>query len=115
MRATDVSSLAAGVVANGRSVRTIGKGATADTAFRIASITKTMTAIGLMQQLEVGRLALDDAVNDHLQSVRVVAPAGGAPVTIRHLLTHTGGVGELLRIRDLRRPYAGFAVRSGAN
>src|SRR4051794_14978428 len=88
IRTTGVTSLTAGVVANGQPAYARGFGASTGTAFRIASITKTMTAIGLMQQVEAGRLTIDDAVNDHLRSVRVVPPPGGAPVTIRHLLTH---------------------------
>ena len=40
---------------------------TPDTAFRIASITKTFTAIGLMQLWEQGKFQLDDPVNDYLK------------------------------------------------
>jgi CubicO group peptidase (beta-lactamase class C family) len=74
------------------------------TVFRIASISKTLTAVGLMQLQEEGRVALDDPVNDHLKTLRVEAPAGAPEVTVRHLLTHTSGIGELPRARDLVSP-----------
>jgi CubicO group peptidase (beta-lactamase class C family) len=74
-----------------------------ETVFRIASISKTMTAIGVMQLRDRGLLDLDDPVNDHLMRLRIEPPAGGAAVTIRHLLTHTSGIGEFPRVLDLAR------------
>ena len=52
-----------------------------DTVFRIGSISKTMTAIGVMQLVEEGTLGLDDPVNEHLRGFRVEGPgrAGDAP------------------------------------
>ena len=82
-----------------------------DTVFRIGSISKTMTALGVMQLVEEGRVALDDPVNEHLRGFRVEGP--GAAVTIRHLLTHTGGLGELRRWSDLARPTIGLARKLG--
>jgi CubicO group peptidase (beta-lactamase class C family) len=70
------------------------------TVFRIASITKTMTAIGLMQLRDRGLLDLDDPVNDHLKNLKVVPPPGAPPVTFRHLLTHTAGIGEMPRVSN---------------
>lgn len=112
---TAVTSVAVGVVVDGAAgyARGFGPATSPATAFRIASITKTFTAIAVMQQHEAGRLQLADPVNAHLRSVRVVPPAGASDVTVRHLLTHSGGVGELLRVADVRQPYAGFAVRPG--
>jgi len=67
------------------------------TVFRIASITKTMTAIGILQLRDEGRLDLDDPVNDYLQGLRIET-AGEAAVTFRHLLTHTAGLGEMPKV-----------------
>ena len=64
-----------------------------DTVFRIGSVSKTITAIGVMQLVEAGKVALDDPINDHLQSYKVEAAEGSDPITIRHLLTHTSGLG----------------------
>jgi CubicO group peptidase (beta-lactamase class C family) len=60
--------------------------------FMICSISKTMTALGVLQLWERGLLQLDDPVNDHLRAFRIAHPDPAAPaVTIRHLLTHTSG------------------------
>ena len=80
-----------------------GRPVDADTVFRIASISKTLTAIGVMRLRDEGRLALDEPVNNHLKSIRVEAPPGAPEVTFRHLLTHTSGIGELPRVTDLWR------------
>jgi CubicO group peptidase (beta-lactamase class C family) len=90
-----------------------GRPVEADTVFRIGSITKTMTALALMQLVEEGRLGLDDPVSEHLRSVRLEAPSGAPPVSVRHLLTHTGGLGELRRWSDLVRPTIGLGVKLG--
>jgi len=61
-----------------------------DTVVRIGSISKTFTATGVMQLVEAGRIGLDDPVNDHLRAYRL--EGSSAPVTVRHLLTHRGGI-----------------------
>jgi CubicO group peptidase (beta-lactamase class C family) len=118
-----LAGLAVGVVRDGRLERFVGLGLAdaerdrpvdAGTAFRIASISKTMTAIGVLQLVEEGRLGLDDPVNDRLATLRVEARAGDAPpVTVRHLLTHTAGIGELRRWTDLVRPMVALAGPAG--
>jgi CubicO group peptidase (beta-lactamase class C family) len=81
---------------------------TPDTAFRIASITKTFTAIGLMQLWEQGKFQLDDPVNDYLKDYQVVNKDPQAPpVTFRHLLTHRAGIGEGRDLKDLLLMIAG--------
>jgi CubicO group peptidase (beta-lactamase class C family) len=66
---------------------------TDDTVFRIGSISKTFTAIAVMQLWERGRVDLDGPANDYLRTFHLVAPkAGWRPATVRHLLTHTAGV-----------------------
>ncbi len=78
-----------------------GHEVTPDTAFRIGSISKTFTAIGLMQLWEEGRFGLDDPVNPYLHAFQVRHRDPDAPpVTFRHLLTHTAGIGEVRRLRD---------------
>jgi len=67
--------------------------ATAETCYRIASITKTFTATALLQLRDAEQLQLDDPLTKHLPwfalpSKHVDAP----PITIRHLLTHTAGL-----------------------
>jgi len=63
----------------------------ADTRFRIASITKMFTATAILQLRESGRLSLDDEIRFHLDWCDL-QHADGPPITIRHLLTHTSGL-----------------------
>jgi CubicO group peptidase (beta-lactamase class C family) len=114
-----LAGLAVGVVRDGELVYERGLGfadvaarrpVTAGTVFRIGSISKTMTAIAVMQLVEQGRLGLDDPVNKHLRGYRVEHRPGAPPVTIGHLLTHTGGLGELRRLTDVARPTIGLGA-----
>lgn len=63
-----------------------GAPATADTQYRVGSITKTFTAAAVFQLRDEGRLDLDDPVAVHVDELRVRTP------TIRSLLSHTSGV-----------------------
>lgn len=60
-----------------------------DTIYDLASVTKTFTAIVVMQQVEDGRLDLDEPVATYLPDF---AAHGKDDVTVRDLLTHTGGL-----------------------
>ncbi|MFP5250014.1 MAG: serine hydrolase domain-containing protein [Acidobacteriota bacterium] len=62
------------------------------TIFRLASISKLFTWIAVMQLVEQGRLNLDTDVNRYLDFQ--IRPAFGRPVTLRNLMTHTGGFEE---------------------
>ncbi len=85
---------------------------TSDTVFRIGSITKTLTAIGLMQLWEQGAFQLDDPVNEYLKWYKIEHSFVSAPpVTFRHLLTHTSGIGELRSLRDMFRPVLGLVAK----
>jgi CubicO group peptidase (beta-lactamase class C family) len=69
-----------------------------DTVFRIASITKTFTAVAVMQLYEQGLVDLDAPANDYLRSFRLApAKVGWRPATLRDLLTHTAGIPKLVR------------------
>lgn len=106
-----LSGLALGVVKDGELIFAKGYGianagkqeaVTPDSVFRIASISKTFTALGVLQLWEQGKFQLDDPINQHLRSYKVLHPDPNAPaVTIRHMLTHTSGIGEMRDIPDL--------------
>lgn len=64
------------------------------TIFPIGSITKVFTATALVQLADRGQIDLNADVNRHLATVRVPATYA-APVTARHLLTHSAGFDEL--------------------
>lgn len=59
-----------------------------DTRFRLASVTKQFTAVAIMILTEQGKVDLDAPVKTYLPD----APAAWDAVTVRHLLSHTGGV-----------------------
>lgn len=63
----------------------------AHTVFRIGSITKQMTAAALLQQVEAGRINLDDALETWAGRPLAFA-ARGQNLTSRHLLNHTSGI-----------------------
>jgi CubicO group peptidase (beta-lactamase class C family) len=113
--------LAVGVVRNGRLDFFHGHGfadvessrpITEDTVFRIGSITKTFTAIAVMQLCERGLIDLDAPANDYLRAYRLVpAKAGFQPATVRHLLTHTAGIPQMPRpARALLTVFTGSAL-----
>src|SRR5579864_3108155 len=84
---------------------------TEDTIFRIASITKTFTAIAVMQLWEQGRIDLDAPANDYLRGYKLI-PANAAfrPATIRHLLTHTSGMPEMVDVKHSLKYIFGESV-----
>ena len=78
-----------------------------DTIFRIASMTKAVTSVGVMQLVEQGKIGLDDDVSKFLprlkspqvfskvdeQAGTYLTQPAKRPITIRQLLTHTSGIG----------------------
>jgi CubicO group peptidase (beta-lactamase class C family) len=81
-----------------------GEAMSLDTVFRIASMTKAITAVAAMQLVEQGKLTLDGpvpAIDPALAAPQVLTgfdPAGrpelrpaSRPITLKHLLTHTAG------------------------
>lgn len=79
--------------AYGQADRTKGTPNTVDTQFRYASLGKMFTAIAALQLVEAGKLSLDGKVGDYLKDYPNKDVA--TRVTIRHLLTHTGGTGPI--------------------
>jgi CubicO group peptidase (beta-lactamase class C family) len=79
-----------------------------NTVFRIGSVTKSFTAIAVMQLHERGLIDLDAPANDYLRGYQLIPTHQGfGPATVRHLLTHTAGIAEVQRVRDLFHPEAG--------
>jgi methyl acetate hydrolase len=100
-----------------------GRALTADALFRIASMTKAITSTAAMQLIEQGKLALEDPVETYLPEMAKVpifdafdAKTGSyrlhptsKPITVRHVLTHTSGLGYPFTSATLRdfKPHAG--------
>ncbi|HEY7007206.1 MAG TPA: serine hydrolase domain-containing protein, partial [Sphingomicrobium sp.] len=66
----------------------------ARTVWPIASITKTVTALAVMQLVDNGKVDLDTDINRYLKRLKVPSQGYG-PLTLRQLLSHTGGLDEL--------------------
>jgi CubicO group peptidase (beta-lactamase class C family) len=64
------------------------------TIFRLASISKLFTWVSVMQLEEQGKLNLDTDINQYLDFQ--IRPAFNKPITLRNLMTHTGGFEEVL-------------------
>jgi CubicO group peptidase (beta-lactamase class C family) len=65
------------------------------TLFRPGSVSKLFTWTAVMQQVEQGRIDLDADINRYLDFK--IPPYQGQPVTMRQLLTHTGGFEEQIK------------------
>lgn len=71
---------------------------TRDSLFKLASMTKIVTAVAVLQLWEQGRIGLDDPIERYLpefRNFRVGVGESSVParaITIRHLLTHTSGL-----------------------
>ena len=68
----------------------------ADTVFRIASMTKSFTAMSILKLRDSGKLSLDDPAERYVPELKTLSyPTTDSPrITIRHLLTHSEGFPE---------------------
>jgi CubicO group peptidase (beta-lactamase class C family) len=115
--------LAVGVVRNGRLEFFSGHGVadiasntpvSEETVFRIGSITKTFTAIAVLQLWEQGLVDLDAPANDYLCAYKLIPEkAAHRPATVRHLLTHTAGLPQLVYPSRAFKPILGETVKFG--
>lgn len=64
-------------------------------AFEIGSVSKTMTASLLAGLIAEGKITLDDPITSYLPPGTVVPTFQGAPILIKHLVTHTAGLPPL--------------------
>lgn len=76
----------------GKADRAKGTPITRDTRFRMGSMNKMFTAVAALQLVAQGKLSLDGTVGQYLPDYPNKEIA--AKVTIRHLLTHSGGTGD---------------------
>lgn len=97
-----------------------------DSLYRIYSMTKPITGMAAMMLIEDGVIGLDQPVADILPAfadMRVLRQADGplddtvpaaGPITIRHLLTHTAGLGyDIISKGPLQQAYAAQGITSG--
>ncbi len=102
---SNIPGLAWGIVIDGAlvhsgatGVRDVASNAKAmpDSVFRIASMTKNFTAMAIMKLRDQGRVALDAPVSRYVPELKSLHyPTTDSPaLTLRHLLTHSGGFPE---------------------
>lgn len=72
---------------------------TSQTKFRLASITKSFTALAVMMLQEKGKLSLSDSICKHLTD----CPETWKPITLRQLLNHTSGISDYVSTPDFMR------------
>jgi CubicO group peptidase (beta-lactamase class C family) len=101
------ASYAVAVVKDGRLMMARGFGyadlendvpATAETVYRLGSITKQFTAMAILQLVEAGKLSLDDELTKFLPDY----PTQDHKVTVRHLLNHTSGIKSYTNVPGFR-------------
>jgi len=99
MQSQKIPGLSVVVVRDGKVVKAQGYGlanrslkvtATAETIFRIGSISKQFIATGIMLLVQEGSLRVEDPITKYLKD----APSTWNGITIQHLLTHTSGLGR---------------------
>jgi CubicO group peptidase (beta-lactamase class C family) len=72
------------------------KPVTADTVFRVASITKSVVALGVMRLVEQGRLSLDEPLHERMPEIEMHNRwADTDPINLAHALEHTAGFDEM--------------------
>ena len=102
MDAQRIPGLALGIVQGDRIVHVQGFGqadrsgrqVTPETPFLIGSVTKSFTALAIMQLSEAGRVQLDAPVQRYLPWWRVADPDASTRVTVRHLLYQVSGLSK---------------------
>jgi len=72
-----------------------------ETIFQSGSVGKQFTATAVMLLVEDGKIGLDEKISKYLGEV----PEGWKNITIRHLLSHTGGMTDYPRDFDFRKDY----------
>ncbi|GAB3244181.1 serine hydrolase [Hymenobacter seoulensis] len=92
--------------------KSIGEATDPHTPYYLGSVSKSLTAFGVLTLVENGRLKLDQPVTTLLPTLHVTG--GSTPLTVRHLLNHTSGIakkagfGALPPLPELER--AGFSL-----
>lgn len=64
----------------------------ADAMYKIASMTKTITAVMILRLCEEGALDLDTPIKEYLPRLKLSRPEAEKTMTLRHLLIHTAGM-----------------------
>jgi CubicO group peptidase (beta-lactamase class C family) len=115
-----IPGLAIAIVRNGEVEYTKGFGiansrgevVTPDTPFLLNSVSKSFTAVGIMQLVDEGKINLNDPVQKHLPWF-AVSSGQGSEITVAQLLHQTSGFSELSGRKALLEPDAPDALEAG--
>ena len=114
--------VSAGRIADGASAPAAGP----DTLWRVYSMTKPVTAFAAMLLIEDGKLRLDQPISDFFPAFRnmrvltspdtsLASRPATTPITVRHLLTHTAGLGyNIITKGPLLKEYERLGILPGA-
>lgn len=86
-------------------VSTDAQAITADTPFLIGSLSKSVTALAIMQLIQDGRVNLDEPISKYIPDFHYDSP-NNTPILVRHLLEHTSGVSALDGLNVTDRNYS---------
>jgi CubicO group peptidase (beta-lactamase class C family) len=110
MQKQQIPGVAVGIMRNGKMIVAKGYGfanvehsvpVTPLTIFQSGSMGKQFTATAIMMLVEEGKLSLNDSIAKYFPG----APQTWEKITVRHLLTHTGGMTDYPSDFDFRRDY----------
>lgn len=77
-----------------------------DTRFNLGSMNKMFTAVAIAQLVEAGKLSFDDPVSKFIPDL--LAPGAAEKIRIKHLLTHSGGLGSHFTDKFMNASRANF-------
>ncbi len=119
-RSSSTPGISVAVASKGRIVFSQGAGsvdldnlvpATGTSVYNIGSVSKVITAVAILELVEQGKISLDDPIQKYVPSF----PDKGAPITLKHLLTHTSGIRHYRKTdfpptedTENQRPFATF-------
>jgi len=100
MNALGIPGMALGIVQDGQIAHlggygvadSSGRAVTPQTPFYLASVTKSFTALAVMQLVEAGKIDLDAPVQTYLPWFELADKDASAKITVRNLLNHTSGI-----------------------
>lgn len=98
---SNIPGFGVGIILNGQPIYTRGFGQrslekklpmTPDTLFGIGSVSKSFTALAIMQLVESGKLKLEDTIDKYFD---IEISDKKNPITIKHMLSHSSGIPDL--------------------
>jgi CubicO group peptidase (beta-lactamase class C family) len=106
--------IAVGVVTNQRMSTASAGDVTVDTPIPVGSVTKSFTALAVMQLVEAGKVKLDEPVVRYLPTFATADRAYSDRITVRELLSHTSGIPTVAGVDPLSGPQTTLTAQVSA-